>query len=159
VRSPGSIRARRVEVTEGLDNLVTPDYASAFEAKITPTDTRSPEQWVRAIFEDAPRALQWFVVAGWKYGLGFRLGPRPSPSHVLGWTILTATPEAITLEALSPLVTAHKVLRIESTRVVMTTFVRYERRPARTIWSAAAPVHHRTEPYLLGHAASRPPGA
>lgn len=153
---PGSVRAHRVAVTDESDTLAQPDYASAFEVAITGTDLRSAEQWVRATFEGAPRALRWLVTVGWQYVLGFRLGPRPSPTHVLGWRIVTGTPDSILLELQSPFMTAHKVLRVESSRVFTATFVRYERRPARALWSVVAPIHHRTEPYLLGHAASHP---
>jgi hypothetical protein len=73
--------------------------------------------------------------------------------HVSGWTIATRTTDAVVLEVRSSLLTAQKVVRTQSSRVTMTTFVRYERRTGRIVWSAVAPVHHRTEPYLLGHAA------
>jgi hypothetical protein len=151
-----SVRAHRVEVTDESDTLAEPDYASSFEVAIADTDVRSAEQWVRATFEGAPRALRWLVALGWRYFLGFRLGPRPSPAHVLGWRIATDTPDSILLELQSPFMTAHKVLRVEGSRVLTTTFVRYERRPARALWSVVAPIHHRTEPYLLGHAVSHP---
>jgi hypothetical protein len=150
----GLVRARRVEVTEELHTLAKPDYASTFAVSVQGADDRSPEQWVRATFEGAPRAIRWFVVVGWHYTLGLRLVPRPSTTHVSGWKIMTSTPEAIILEVRSVLVTAQKVLRVEGSQVRMTTFVQYHRRAARPIWWAIAPVHHRTEPYLLGHAAS-----
>jgi hypothetical protein len=153
----GSLRAHRVEVNEKSEEIAEPDYASTFEVIVPDTDVRSPEQWVRATFEDAPRALRWFVLTGWRYVLGFRLGPRASATHVLGWQILTSTSDSIGLELRSPLVSAHKVLRVDGSRVRVTTFVRYERRMARALWTAATPIHHRTEPYLLGHAASHPP--
>jgi hypothetical protein len=150
------VRARRVEVTEEATNFGSTDYASAFEVTVRGTDVRSPEQWARAIFEEAPKAMRWFVLVGWKYVLGLRLGPRLSPSHVLGWKIVSMAPDTIVLDSRSALMTAHKVLRVHSTRIVVTTFVRYERRPAQPIWLAVAPVHHRTEPYFLGHAAAHP---
>lgn len=149
------MRARRVNVTDEPDTLASPDYASAFEVTSAAGDQRSPEQWVRDVFEGAPRAARWFVLLGWRYALGLRLGPRPSPAHVLGWRIVRRTPDSITLEVRSALVTAHKLLRVERSRVVMTTFVRYDRPFASALWSAVTPVHHRTEPYLLGHAATR----
>ncbi len=155
----GSVRAHRVEVTEKVEEIAEPDYASTFEVIVPDTDVRSPERWARAMFEDAPRAIRWFVVAGWKYALCFRLGPRASSAHVLGWKILASTPDSISLELRSPLVSAHKVLRVEGSRIRVTTVVRYERRIARALWTAATPIHHRTEPYLLGHAASHPPSA
>lgn len=145
--------ARRVAVTEDGRGLGSHHYASAFEATIPDRVSLSAEQWARATFEQAPAATRWFVVFGWKYVLRFRLGPGSSPAHVSGWTIATRTADAVVLEVHSPLLTAHKVVRTQSSRVTMTTFVRYERRMGRILWSAVAPVHHRTEPYLLGRSA------
>jgi hypothetical protein len=148
------MRAHRVAVAETIDPLGRSDYASAFAVPRAPADGRSPQQWARAAFERAPAALRSFVVFGWRYGLGLRLGPRASGDHVLGWKIDSETPDALVLAVQSALLSARKVVRVEPARVVMTTFVRYERAPARALWSAVAPVHHRTEPYLLGRAAA-----
>jgi hypothetical protein len=150
-------RVHRVEVTEEIapgDIVAKPDYSGAFEVMITDPHPRSPEQWARATFEGAPRAVQWFLRVGWRSVLGLRLGPRASPDHVLGWKIVTAGPEAVTLEVRSGLVSARKVVRVQDSRVILTTFVRYERRWAGALWSAIAPIHHRAEPYVLGRAAS-----
>lgn len=149
--------ARRVEVTDGtraVDTLPGPDYASAFEVARPAGDTRSPEDWARAAWEHGPRALSSFILVGWRFGLGLRLGPRPSPDHVQGWAIVVATEDTIVLEAKSGLMSSHNVVQVERTRVRWTTFVRYEKRSARALWSLAAPVHHRTLPYLLGRAAA-----
>jgi hypothetical protein len=151
-----SMRAHRVEVAETVDSLSRSDFASAFAVPRQAADRRSAEQWARDVFERAPAAMRSFVLLGWKYGLGFRLGPPSSPTHVLGWKIASSSPEAISLALQSPLVSAHKLVRVDRTRVVMTTFVRYERAPARMLWMAAVPIHHRTEPYLLGRAATNP---
>jgi hypothetical protein len=154
----GSARARRIDVgaqIRALDTLVEPHYAAAWEVAFADGDARSAEQWARATFEDGPRALRAFIVAGWTAGLGFQLGPRPSPDHVLGWTIVTAAPDLIILSVRAALLgTAHIVLRVENARVVLASFVRYEKRMARPLWSVVQPVHHRTIPYLLGRAAS-----
>lgn len=150
-----SAKARRVEVTEQIEALAAPEYASAFEVRSEGANAHSAEQWARATFELAPSALRWFVVVGWKYVLGFRLGPRRSAAHVLGWEIVTVTPDSIMLELQSALVDAHKVVRVEDSRVLATTFVRYKRRAGRAAWALAAPIHHRTEPYLLGHAVTQ----
>jgi hypothetical protein len=151
--APRSLRARRVAVAEMADPLGRSDYASAFEVPREAADRWSAELWARAAFEGAPAALRTFVVSGWRYGLGFRLGPSSSADHILGWRIVARTPHAVELELQSALVTARKVVRVDAGRVVMTTFVRYERAPARLLWAAATPIHHQTEPYLLGHAA------
>ena len=159
VRSP---RARRIGVSEqtrALDTLANAHYAAAWEVAIAEGDERSAEQWAQATFEDAPRALRAFLVAGWTVGLGLHLGPRPSPDHILGWKIVTAAPEQIVLSVQSALLgTAHLVVAVESSRVVLTSLVRYEKRGARPIWSTVQPVHHQVIPYLLRRAASHPQG-
>jgi hypothetical protein len=148
-------RASRVDVTEPEDpDFGRHDYASAFEVAVTGVQ-RSPRQWARAVFEDSPSAVRRFVVFGWKYVLHFRLGPRPSADHVLGWKVRREEPDLVALEVRSGLLSALKVVRVHDSRGVMTTYVRYERPLGRALWSAVAPVHHRTEPYLLGHAVPR----
>jgi hypothetical protein len=156
-----SARARRIEPSKRIraaETLVEPHYAAAWEVAIADGDARSAEQWARATFEDAPKALRAFVVVGWTAGLGLRLGPRPSPDHVLGWRILTAAPDSIVLDVASTLLgRAQIVLQIESARVALASFVRYEKRGARAIWSTIQPLHHRIVPYLLSRAATQSP--
>ena len=150
-----AVRARRCEVTEDGNGFGESGYASAFEVEIEKDDSRSPEHWARAVFEEAPTAIRLFVVFGWRFVLGLRLGSRSSPEFVSGWKIRDARPDVVILEAHSWLLTANKEIRVANGSVRMTTFVRYERGLGRTIWTLVTPVHHRTEPYLLGHAASR----
>jgi hypothetical protein len=136
------------------------DYAAAWEIIHTGADSRSAEEWARDTFEGAPLTVRAFIVAGWIGGLGLRLGPRPSPGHVLGWTIVTTAPDLIVLSVRSVLLgTAYLVLEVEAPRVVLSSFVRYEKRPARVLWSSVAPIHQRVVPYLLGHAAAHPMSA
>jgi hypothetical protein len=154
----GSLSAYRVDIGtdafgDEAQSFAHPDYASAFEVLAPGTD-HTAEQWARAMFEAAPAAVRWLLVVGWKYVLRFRLGPRASPDHVLGWKIVAKAPDSIVLELQSPLMSAQKILRTEQSRTFTMTLVRYERRFARALWLAATPVHHRTEPYLLGRAAS-----
>jgi hypothetical protein len=152
-----SVRARRVEVPDeirALDTLLSRDYAAAWAAEVTDGEGCSAERWARATFEDAPHALRAFIVAGWTSFLGLRLGPRDSPDHVLGWRIVTDAPELIILESQFRFGTAHNLVRVDDSRVLLATFVRYEKRGGRTAWSVAAPLHHRIVPYLLGRAAS-----
>jgi hypothetical protein len=154
-----SARALRVEVSaqsRELDTLADPNYAAAWEVVIPDGDARSAEQWARATFEEAPPALRRFIMVGWIAGLRLSLGPRPSPDHVLGWKIESATADQIILSVESMLIgTAHFLLKVESSRVILTNFVRYEKPAARPIWWAVQPLHHQIVPYLLGHAASR----
>jgi hypothetical protein len=154
---PGAVRARRIEVTDeirALDTLARPDYEAAWEVTLRGSAPRSAEQWARAIFEDAPRALRAFVVAGWTTVLGLHLEPRPSPDRVLGWRFVTTGPDTIILEEPFRYGTAHNVVRVEGSGVLLATFVRHEKRGGRLVWSIAAPLHHRIIPYLLGRAAS-----
>jgi hypothetical protein len=153
----GSVRARRIKVTEELravDTLAEPDYAAAWEVPLTGAHTRSAEQWARATLEDAPRALRGFIVAGWVAVLGLRLGPRPSADHVLGWRYVADGADCIILEEPFRSGTAHNVVRVESSRVLFATFVRYDSWGGRALWATVAPLHHRIIPYLLGRAAS-----
>ena len=151
------MKARQVELPDGiraLDTLTDPSYTYACEIRAQPGDSRPAEQWARGVFEGAPRPLRWFIVTGWIVGLGLRLGPRPSASHVLGWKILSSTPTTIALGVDSFVLSAHLVVHVQDRRVVHATFVRYERRPARILWTAAAPIHRRVVPYLLRRAAA-----
>jgi hypothetical protein len=107
------------------------------------------------VFEDAPRLLRWFIVSGWIVGLGLRLGPRRSRRYVLGWSVVSNTPEVIVLGVGSFMLTARLVVRVAESTVVHATFVRYERAPARIVWPVAAGIHRRVVPFLLGRAAAR----
>jgi hypothetical protein len=151
------VKARQVELPDrisALNSLTDPSYTYACEITAHAGDSRPAEQWARAVFEGAPRPLRWFIVTGWIVGLGLRLGPRSSPSHVLGWKILWSTPTTIVLGVESFALSAHLVVQVEDSRVVHATFVRYERPPARVLWTFAAPIHRRVVPYLLGRAAA-----
>jgi hypothetical protein len=62
-RQIGSRRAHRVAAalpTQATDN--PPDYIDTFEVPTDRTDTRTPEQWARAVFEGAPRKSRWFLL-------------------------------------------------------------------------------------------------
>jgi hypothetical protein len=147
-------RAHRCAITEDPDGLGGSDYGGAFEVTIALEDDRSPEEWSRSVFECAPTPIRWFVIFGWRFVLGLRLGPRLSPDYVSGWRIRDIRPGVITLEADSWLLTADKEIRVAGGSVRVSTFVRYRRGLGRAVWTLVAPIHHRTEPYLLGHAAS-----
>lgn len=151
-------RARRVEPVaqfDAEDGRSDPDYASSFAADFPDADTQAAEQWARSTLEGAPRLLRWFVLIGWKAVLRLRLEPQGAASNVLGWRIRTRTPDGITLEVKSSLVSARKVLRVDHDRLTLTTFVWYERTQGRVLWSVIAPIHHRIEPLLLTLATSR----
>ncbi|HEV3360063.1 MAG TPA: hypothetical protein VG247_24895 [Pseudonocardiaceae bacterium] len=133
--------------------LADPDYTAAFELLLPEPTTRSPEGWARAVFEDAPTALRWFIRTGWRFPLGFQLGPSGSLAHVLGCRIIRADRTTVVLEQRSPLMTAHNIVFVERSRIVWTTIVRYQHPLARPLWSVSAALHHQILPYLLTQAA------
>jgi hypothetical protein len=147
--------AAQIDVSDqsrDLDTLTDPDYAISFELPVERAEVRRAVGWAHACFEHTSRPVLWFLVGGWRFGLGLRLGPRPSTRHVLGWRIVTSAPEFVILEVRSPLLTAHNLVEVRDGRVVLTTFVRYEHPAARPLWSAAAPIHRLSVPRLLNHA-------
>jgi hypothetical protein len=132
------------------------DYADAFRVLVDEPDDRTAEQWLRAGLEHAPGALRWVILVAHRHVLRFRLGPRSSPDHVLGWMVDRSTPEAARLTASGPLIEAVIVGRkIDPTGVVLTTGIDYQRRAAaRFVWRLVRPLHRRVARYLLAHAAS-----
>ena len=148
-------RVHRVVVSEAPPSTVaSPDYADAFEVTRSPTDRRSAEQWARDGFEDLPVTMRRPLLLIHRWILGFRLGPWASPEHVLGWRIVTSEPELLHLEARSALLNGHMVWRLHSERLVMTTFLQYEkRRTASVVWAVIGNIHRGGAPYLFKLAA------
>ncbi len=156
-RQVSSIRVRRIAVvreTRATGN--SPNYKDMFEVSIPDTDTRTAEQWVRAIFEDAPRPVRWFLLLGWRGVLGLRLGPRTSPDHILGWPIVTREPDAVCLELHSTLLKSQLALNLAGATAVWSTRVYYTWPLARPLWAAVGVIHRQMVPRLLRRAASRP---
>jgi hypothetical protein len=99
---------RLAEVPEELvqaSSLPDPAYVDAFAIDLA-SAAPSAEGRARSVFEGAPVAMRWFMVVGWRLGLGLRLGPR-TPEHVLGWRITgrggqLTDPRAAILDALRP---------------------------------------------------------
>jgi hypothetical protein len=151
----------RVDVPDQVadaDPLGRPDYASAFRLATPRARVRTPELWARAVFEDAPALLRPVLVFGWRVGLGLRLGRRPSPGSVLGWSASDVGPDTVALGAESRLLRAWNVVVVDESSVTWVTLVRFERPVARPIWAVTSVVHHRAIPYLLGRAARSLPG-
>src|SRR5438132_634101 len=105
MRDQSAPRARRVpvEVDELLVGRGRYDYADAFEIRLHTPDAPSAEQFVRCALEQLPLPVRWTIRIVHRHALRLRLGPRSSPDHMLGWKILTAQPDVIHLEAVSPL--------------------------------------------------------
>lgn len=152
-------RARRLRVGGQIadhDSLTDPSYTDCFTVTPRANPGRSAEAWMREVLESAPRLVRWFVLFGWRVVLGLRPGPWRSPTHILGWRIVSSTPDVVILAQHSALVTAHLVLRADPSEVRLATFVHYEHRAARVVWTIGSIVHRRIAPYLLTRAASVP---
>jgi hypothetical protein len=146
-------RAQRIDVPSEIlaaDTLTDPNYTCAFTAPLT--NVCPAENWFRAMFEDAPRSMRWFITTGWVAVLGLRLGPRPSPDHILGWKILSTAPTQVVIGISGSTLSAHQVAWVSNRNVVHVTIVRYDRPIARVLWALAAPIHVRAIPYLMQRA-------
>jgi hypothetical protein len=151
-------RARRVDVPETVlarDSLSDPNYTCAFEIDEQPDDTRTAEQWLRAMLEGAGPALRSFIVTGWLGVLRLRLGPRPSNDHILGWKILSATPTKIVIGVEGSTLSAHQVVQCQDSKVVHVTIVHFDRSVAKAVWAVAAPIHVRTIPHFMNQARAK----
>lgn len=89
----------------------------------------------------APAPLRLFMMAGWRLVLGFRLGPRHSPDHVLGWEISDRGPDYTACRLRSGVMTATNVFQTVDGRFVWSTSVSYERPVARVIWLPVSLLH------------------
>ncbi|QKG19566.1 DUF2867 domain-containing protein [Actinomadura verrucosospora] len=129
------------------------DYGDAFTVRVGRGDGRSAEAWMREVFERAPAPVRAFLLVGWRAVLGLRLGPRPSPDHVLGWTIAEREDGAVRLRLESALMTARLTLRLDGGAAHWATSVSYRRGSGRVLWAVVAPIHRLMVPYLLKRAA------
>ena len=125
-------------------SLQDPAYVDAFAIDLA-LAAPSAEGWARSVFEGAPVARRWFIVVGWRLGLGLRLGPR-TPEHVLGWRITGRGANSLTLEQQSWMLTAQLVCWTSNQRSMHATFVRYDRIDEalasallRLAWASVAP--------------------
>ncbi|HEY1841141.1 MAG TPA: DUF2867 domain-containing protein [Mycobacterium sp.] len=151
-------RAHRVEVAPQIAATFahsTANYSSAFALRVEDAGTRSPLEWARAVFEDAPALLRRCIVFGWAHVLGLRLGPLGSADHVLGWAIADGdlVTGSIALTAESRFLHASNIVTVEAAGVTWVTLVHYSSAAARPLWALARPIHHLTIPYLLTRAA------
>ena len=127
------------------------DYADAFEAPLRPADTRSAEELYLAGLEAMPAWLGVVVLAAHRHILRLQLAPPSAPNHLLGWEVLAADHDSITLKAAGPLIRGVLIARRATpSTAVLETFVSY-RRPvlARLVWAAVGPMHRKVGPYLL----------
>ena len=132
-----------------------PDFACGYEIDVASDDARTPEQWARAAWEGAPAPLRWFMLAGWRFVLGLRLGPRPSPDHILGRRIIDRRHDETVCQLRSSFLEAYNAFRLVDGRLVWSTFVIYERPIASVIWPPVSLLHRPLVRIALRRAAVR----
>lgn len=150
--------SRRVRKTTPATSFDTAaqgaDFACAYEIDVVPNDGRSSEEWAREAWEGAPVVLRWFMLAGWRVVLGLRLGPRPSPEHILGWRIVHQPADETVCHLRSGFLDAYNSFRRIDDRLAWSTFVTYERPVARVLWPPTSLVHRAVVRVALRRVAS-----
>ena len=151
-----STRGHPTAVAESLSvSDGNPDYADAFEIGRNPSDKRHAERWARDGFEKLPLKSRRSGMLAHRHLLGFRLGPWSSPDHIFGWHIAESLPDVLHLEAKGKIMDGHMIWRLKGDRLVMTTFVKYNKpRLAACIWAFAGRIHRNGVPGLLRLAAN-----
>ncbi|MGH8453842.1 MAG: hypothetical protein ACRESW_04750 [Nevskiales bacterium] len=131
------------------------DYADAFEIGRSPSDKRHAERWARDGFEKLPLKSRQTGMLAHRHLLGFRLGPWSSPDHIFGWHIAESLPDVLHLEAKGNIMDGHMIWRLKGDRLLMTTFVKYNKpRLAAVTWAFAGRIHRNSVPGLLRLAAN-----
>ena len=91
--------------------------------------------------------------------LPLRTGPQVRPPVLAGARSrlgdVDRSPNSLTIEARSWLLTSRLVFRTETTRVTYSTYVRYDKRIAAIIWPPVSILHRQIVPRLLRHADRR----
>ncbi|WP_375499184.1 DUF2867 domain-containing protein [uncultured Jatrophihabitans sp.] len=126
------------------------DYSTAVRLDGGPG--ASPEQWARGCLEGAPGWLRAMLVLGWTKGLRLRLGPRRSPTTVLGWYVIASTDQQATISAGSPLLECQHHFVRDGDTITWVTVVRTHTKVGRLLWRAIAPGHELSMPILLKRA-------
>ncbi|MCU1395487.1 MAG: hypothetical protein JWM34_3915 [Ilumatobacteraceae bacterium] len=124
------------------------NYRWTFMIPLSGVNSLSAEQWLRHVWEDAPRALRVFLRFGWRFGLGLRLGPADE-SHILGWRIGAHSDAFVVVSAKSRILTAQNTLSVSSGGVRWQTDVRYQHLIGRLVWVPASLLHQRIVPWCV----------
>jgi hypothetical protein len=128
------------EAIRALGALANASYADIVTATIdqTPAD---PEQVVRTVLGELPRALLLLIPFVQRVFLGFRLKLRDSPEHLIGWKIADRGENWMRIETASWFLTAHVVMHVDEGRISLASFLRYERWPAPLVWPPVSVIH------------------
>jgi Protein of unknown function (DUF2867) len=155
--APGAVRQVEVpSVARALCTLAHVDYEDAFLVEIGPVQTRTAEQWARAILEDAPAVTRSALLRGWST-LGLQLGPTGSDGFVLGWEVRRSTPDFVLLGASGSRLglSAELLVKRDGEWLLFDTFVQKENCLARAAWAGVEPVHGPVVRQLLQQASLR----
>jgi hypothetical protein len=139
-----------------LSTLPHVDYADAFLIRVDPeAQDRTPEQWARAIFDDAPIAIRRALRSGW-LALGLQLGSTTSERFVLGWEVRRSTPEFVLLAGSSPIgLSAELLIKRQKDRLLYATLLQQRNPVARAVWAGVGPVHRPIVRYVLEQGSRR----
>jgi hypothetical protein len=127
------------------------DYVDVFEVPVREDDSRSAEQALRDALGGTSSAGGRFVLWIHRHILRFRLGPRSSPDHAIGWSITHSDHDEIVLSTDGSLMRGQLRLRREDgRRAVLTTRLHYRRKTAaRAVWFIVGPLHRIIAPELM----------
>ena len=152
---PATGRARKIEPPVDVRSLATLDhvnYQDAFTIPASAAGTDSAEQWLREVFEGAPAALRGTLRFGWRL-FGAKLGPYPSPEHVIGWQVEASEPDWVRTGVRWGIgLRAQLVLRTLPSAVVLSTSVEKDSVASKILWPLLIPVHQPVLRFLLWRA-------
>jgi hypothetical protein len=135
-----------------LGGLANPDYLDLFTATTNEASVKTAEDWARAVLEGGPYYLRLGVFVAQRLLLGLRLGPRRSPDYIHGWKIAARGDSWVRIEALSWMMTASLVFKVDEVRLSMAAFFRYDRRMAALVWPPIAIAHRKVGRALMRRA-------
>jgi hypothetical protein len=156
VDSPASVRQVAVPAAvRALCTLPRIDYEDAFILDAGEAQDRTAEEWVQAIFEEAPISLRRALQQGWT-ALGLKLGSSGSGRSVLSWELRRSTRGSVLLAAGSRIgMPAELVIKRYRRTVLVSTFLQHQNPIARAVWAGVEPVHQRVVPHVLSSAGAR----
>ena len=153
---PGGVRQIAVPpAVRELSTLARVDYADAFLVPTAAAGARTAEGWARAVLQDAPLAVRTSLLSGWS-ALGLKLSRREG--SVLGWDVLSSTPDVALLGAESHLGLRGRLLfRREPDALLFSTLVQQDNPVARAVWAGVEAAHVRIVRRILEQARTRRP--
>lgn len=122
------------------------DYADLFTLTMDRGTAGTPEEWLRAMFEEV---LDGSAQVLWQGVLGLRLRPGHAPDRVAGWRISGRGDGWVRVEAPGWMMSVQIVMAVDGAEATFATFVRYRNGAGRALWSRLSAVHRGSAPDLL----------